>query len=362
MPYKRQKPILLSEVLRNGGRLPYSKIKPSGPIIKDYIEDEDLETSPFSTVDAIETYPPFNKLTRPQSFEIADDDPDILPVQPIEEEILFPGISNVKPFTAVVKRPSQSSLLSLSNPSEGYVDNDGSSDSIRNVRFTNKPSYLDKDVMNLLQKIKLEGHNADSLPSSTENTQLYNRDNATDLNVAISKLLFPFLSDTAIKQIQLYFKSLPSDKKHNEDEKNILENQLRDYANRNTTQNPAPNQYSVTESIKEDDSDNSTYFIMVKSPSYKSLNVTKILAQQFNHQRSPENQTENKSETKTTTPPSRESIALQKYIMMLAGLSNSSGNNENYLPRFNAFQKQTRSLWFFFSISIVQFTYRLLFN
>ncbi|XP_065214835.1 uncharacterized protein LOC135841667 [Planococcus citri] len=346
MPFKRQKPILLSEVLRNGGRLPYGKIKTPGPVIKDYIEEDDLETSPFSTVDNIEYPSPFSK-GRPQSFEIADESPDVLPVQPIEEEVIFPGIPNVKPFAGLSKRPP-SSIWSLSKPAESYYDSDGSADSTRNIRYQNKPLYLDKDIASLLQKIKLEGLNAaDSQPSSTETVvaQVHNKDNITDLNAAISKLLFPFLSDTAIKQIQLYFKSLPSDKHHQGD---IAENQYKDTSKNS---NYSSNQYSVTESVKEDDSDNSTYFIMVKSPSYKGLNITKLLTQQFNQQRwHGNNKTEHaKPElaSNTTAPAAKESLALQKYIMMLAGISkdaSNSSNNENYLPRFNTFQKQARHL------------------
>lgn len=339
MPYKSRKPILLSEVLRNGGRLPYTRIKPSGPVIKDYIDEEDLETSPFSPADTIEYPSPFTKI-RPQSFEIAEDTPDVLPVQPIEEEIIIPGIPNVKPYTSMVKRPT-SSIWSLSKPSESYYDSDGSADSTRNVRYPSKPFHLDKDIANLLQKIKAEGLNADSQASSTETViQVQNKDNITDLNAAISKLLFPFLSDTAIKQIQLYFKSLPSDKQHKGD---FTDNQFKD--NSKNTTHPT-SQYSVTESVKEDDSDNSTYFIMVKSPSYKGLNITKLLTQQFNQQRwQSDNQTERtklEPVTNTTAPASKESLALQKYIMMLAGISKDAGNSENYLPRFNTFQKQAK--------------------
>lgn len=338
MPYKRpNKPILLSEMLRNlgGGPHPGNIIKaPSGP----YIEEDEIEANgaPFSSVDSVDTLPPgFVKYGRPpQSFELTDDSPDVIPIAPIEEGVVYPsGLSNIKPaFPSVIRRPPIGTVWAGSKPPDD-VFYDELPESIRNVRFTpNGPtqSYPDKDILNLLQKLK-EGTNSDSKPQPSElHSHSQNANNATELNAAITKVLFPFLSENAIKQIQLYFNSLPNEKQHNVGDRNnstkvvyVLENQ-RESPKNNTKQ------YSVTEPLREDD-DNSTYFIMIKSPGYKTLNATKL----FNlgtrkHRPYPQ----------STTPPDKESIALQKYIMMLAGLSKDT--TDNYLPRFNSLHKQHR--------------------
>lgn len=351
IPLKRNKPVLLSEVLRTGGHHPYAKFKPTGPNgipIKEYIEEDELDTSPFSSIDAVDSLPPtFSKFGRPPpSIEISDEVHDgLAPLGPIEEEIFYPGATNTKPFTTFVKRPMGSTIYSMTKPPDIYMDDELES-TIRNVRFAMKPpqnTYIDQDLIQLLQKIKLDGNHLESRPTESS------KDNVTDVNAAISKLLLPFLSESAVKKIQSYFKSLPSDKQHKEEHKNvtkvvyIVENHDREF-NKNSNES-AYKTYTVTQPMRDNDN-NTTYFIMLKAADSKndtSSSSSQHSSNSDNH-RDTKKQHEHSTkppEVKTTTLPSLQSLALQNYIMSLAGLTSYPHEN-HYLPRFNTFNKQPR--------------------
>ncbi len=338
MPFRKRpkKSHIFPEMFHPTGPLPYSKMKFMNPTIKDYLEEEEFFANPFSTAENVESFPStFSEFGRPPpSIVISDDGPEGIPsLGPIEEEFVIPGSTNIKPFSSLVKKPSQFStaIFSPTKPPDIYMEEDLQS-SIRNIRLA-KPqhnNYVDKDIVNLLTKLKSEGLHLDSKPPAEQPS----RENVTDVNAAISKLLQPFLSETAVKQIQSYFNGAPNDKRHSDD-KNltkvvyIIENNEKDLGENISNHRPYRS-YSITDPIHENDTNNTTYFIMVKSP--HSSNSSASFSQRG------KKYTTLQSEVKSTaTPPTMESLALQNYIMSLAGIRSST---ENYLPRFSSFPRQ----------------------
>ncbi|XKL61993.1 hypothetical protein PGB90_001826 [Kerria lacca] len=323
------KPILLSEVLRNGGHIPSNILKPSGP----YIEEDELEINPFSLGDTTVTAPGTFKFSKPPpSFEIIENSHDGFPsVTPVEEEIILPSITSMKPY-ADIRKPSNSIMMSLTKPSNIYVD-DYPAENVRNVRLA-KPqnSNVDKDIVNFLTQMKQQGQNLDSEPAPSEQESVINK--GSNLNTAIAKLLLPFLSQSTVRQIQSYFDHLPKNTPELE-EKNItnivyiIENQSREF-NKNYSNEIPYGTYSVTEPLRENTTNNTTYFIMVKSPNEKNFNATSI--SKVNSQK---NQVNEQQKTQIT-PSSLQNLALQNYIMTLAGINQSPNN---YLSRFKSYQK-----------------------
>lgn len=310
-----------------------SKIKGAGPFTKDYIEEEDIESIPFSSVDSIESFPPsaFTKFPGRPSFNIHDEIHESLP-PPIEEEIIIPGHASLPTFSEIPGRRPFMPMPTVSWPNESkppklYLDEDYQ-DSIRSVRLA-KPqqnNYIDKDIMKLLTKIKMESMNSDMKhPEEPEATSESNR---TEINSAISKLLSPFLSDSAVKQIQSYFNKGHTDK---QEDRNItkviyiIENESKE----NVSQDGQYKSFSVTDPLYDHGTNNTTYFIMVKSPESKKISNSS-------------NQHSKKYTQKggSSTTQSPDSIALQNYIMSLAGVSYSPAN---YLPHFNSFQRNFRN-------------------
>lgn len=327
------KPILLSEVMRAMNHYGPTKMKGVAPFTKDYIEEEDIESIPFSSVESMESFPPsaFTKFSGRPSIEMHDDMHESLP-PPMEEEIIIPGPANMSPFSGMSagRRPfvPMPSWPTDAKPPKLYMDEDYQ-DSIRSVRLA-KPqhnNYIDKDIIKLLTKIRTEGLSLSAKP--TEQPEPTPESNRTEINSAISKLLSPFLSESAVRQIQSYFKG--SGDRQQEDRNvtkvvYIIENESKD----NVSQDGQYKSYSVTDPLYDHGTNNTTYFIMVKSPENKKISNS-------SHYHNKKHAHKDHGSSTTSSP---DSIALQNYIMSLAGVSYSPAN---YLPHFHSFQRNLRN-------------------
>lgn len=341
---------MLSEVLRSGSHHPYTKFKPSGlggAPLKEYIEEDEFDASPFSSIDTADSlHPPFTKFGRPHPIEFSDDVHDsFAPLGAFEDEIIYPGAKHVKHFPMGIRRPPVSGgIFSATKPPDIYIDDELES-SLRSTRLKPpKNTYIDKDLLNLLQKMKQEGTHLESKPTESNDNA---KDNDTGTNTVIPKLLLPFLPESAIKMIQSYFKILIGNKQDKDEGTNNLTNVVfidenRDEEfNRNSNKSPYKT-YSVTESTRDKDN-KSTYFIILKSPDSKN-----ITSQHINKNDSSDSKRRMQLNTtrppnfKSTTNPSLQSLALQHYIMSLAGLTPHFRENQ-FLPKFNSLEKQPRT-------------------